>query len=61
MANKKLVDLISTNEYKVNLENKETLLENMKVLAEKYIKEEYHPMRKSTPRNIFNQEIYYNQ
>lgn len=36
-VNKKLVDLISTNEYKVNIENKENLLEEMKILADKCI------------------------
>lgn len=36
-VNRKLVDLISTNEYKVTFENKDALLENMKILADKYI------------------------
>lgn len=48
------------NEYSIESDNVEQLIKNL-FIAEKYIKEEYHPMRKSTPRNIFNQEIYYNQ
>lgn len=36
-VNRKLVDLISTNEYKVSYENKDELLENIKILADKYI------------------------
>ena len=36
-VNKKLVDLISTNEYKVSYENKDIILQDMKVLADKYI------------------------
>ena len=36
-VNKKLVDLISTNEYKVTFENKDILLKNMRKLVDKYI------------------------
>lgn len=38
-VNKSLVDLIPTNEYKVSLENKDTILENMKILVDKCINE----------------------
>ncbi len=37
-VNKKLVDLTSANEYKVNFENKDILLKNMRTLADKCIK-----------------------
>lgn len=36
-VNKSLVDLIPGNEYKVTLENKDIILENMKILADKCI------------------------
>ena len=48
------------NEYSIESDNVEQLVKNLFV-AEKYIREEFHPMRKSTARNIFNQEIYYNK
>lgn len=38
-VNKTLVNLIPTNEYKVNLENKDAVLENMKLLVDKCINE----------------------
>ena len=38
-VNKKLVDLISGNKYKVSMENKDIILENMKILADKCIHE----------------------
>ena len=36
-VNRKLVDLLSTNEYKVSYENKNEILENIKILSDKYI------------------------
>ena len=38
-VNKTLVDLIGANEYKVTLENKDQVLENMKIMANKCITE----------------------
>ena len=38
-VNKSLVDLIATNEYKVTLENKDKVLENMRIMADKCITE----------------------
>ena len=35
--NKKLVDLLSTEEYKVTFENKDNILDSMKILSDKYI------------------------
>ena len=36
-VNKKLVDLISTNEYRITFENRDIFLENIKILADKCI------------------------
>ena len=36
-VNKSLVDLISGNEYKIMIENKDNILENMKILVDKCI------------------------
>lgn len=49
-VNKSLVDLIPTNEYKVTFENKDSVLENMKMLADKcinvYAKEYFSTLEK---------------